>query len=197
VGPASDRGVALGDALAAMALVALRSATTVPVVAGALEHEHTRVGAHYLGTVLLRTQLDALRRGTSVALRLTTSAVDTEWQAFADGNGNGVLARDIEQGIDFALGPADRLGAHTREVSLRINQAVPEISGNGSVLPAGSDPVRIGRSTLLSFSPTCGATAGTLYVSAPRGPQMAIRITGHTGRLRILRYDTGANAWLP
>jgi Tfp pilus assembly protein FimT len=197
VGPASERGVALADALAATALIALLSATTIPVVAGALENEHTRVGAHYLGAVLQRTQLDALRRGTSVALRLTTGAIDTEWQAFADGNGNGVLARDIEQGIDFALGPADRIGAHARKVSLRINQAVPEIGEGGTVLAAGSDPVRIGRSALLSFSPTGSATAGTLYVSAPRGPQMAIRITGPTGRVRILRYDLGARAWLP
>jgi hypothetical protein len=124
------------------------------------------------------------------------SPTDTEWQAFADGNGNGVLARDIEQGIDPALGPADRLGVHAREVSLRLNQAVPDIGGEG-VLAAGADPLRIGRSALLSFSPTGGATAGTLYVSAPRGPQMAIRITGSTGRLRLLRFDTGAGAWLP
>ena len=196
MGSASERGVALADVLAATALTALLSATTIPVVAGALENEHTRAGAQYLGAVVQQTQLDALRRGTFVALRFTTGPVDTEWQAFADGNGNGVLAREIEQGIDLALGPADRIGAHSRQVSLRINQAVPDIGGSG-VLATGSDPVRIGRSTLLSFSPTGSATAGTLYVSAPRGPQMAIRITGPTGRVRVLRYDTGAGRWLP
>ncbi len=193
---ASDRGVALADILAATALTALVSATTIPVVAGALAHERTRVGAQYLATVLQQTQLEALRRGTFVALRLTPGPHGTRWQAFADGNGNGVLARDIEDGIDVPLGPADHLGVHAREVSLRLNQAVPDIGGDG-MLSAGADPLRIGRSSLLSFSPTGSATAGTLYVSAPRGPQMAIRITGPTGRVRLLRFDMGASAWLP
>lgn len=193
---ASDRGAALADILAATAFTALVSATTLPVVAGALENERTRTGAQYLATILQQTQLDALRRGTFVALRLTVGPVDTEWQAFADGNGNGVLARDIDEGIDRPLGPPDQLGVHAREVSLRLNQAVPDMGGAGT-LAAGADPLRIGRSNLLSFSPTGSATAGTLYVSAPRGPQMAIRITGPTGRLRLLRFDPGAGAWLP
>ena len=194
--PASDRGVALADIVVATALVALVSATTIPVVAGALESERTRTGAQYLAVVLQQTQLDALRRGTFVALRVTAGPLDTEWQAFADGNGNGVLARDIEEGIDMPLGPPDHLGVHAREVSLRLNQAVPDMGGGG-MLTAGADPLRIGRSDLLSFSPTGSATAGTLYVSAPRGPQMAIRVTGPTGRIRVLRFDTGASAWLP
>ena len=193
---ASDRGVALADILAATAITALVSATTIPVVAGALEGERTRVGAHYLATVLQQTQLEALRRGTFVALRLVAGPLDTEWQAFADGNGNGVLARDIEEGIDQPIAPADHLGVHAREVALRLNQAVPDIGGGGT-LSTGDDPLRIGRSDLLSFSPTGSATAGTLYVSAPRGPQLAIRITGTTGRMRVLRFDTGAGAWLP
>jgi hypothetical protein len=196
VAAASDRGVALADILAATALTALVSGSNPPAVAGALEHERTRVGAHYLATVLQQTQLDALRRGTFVALRLIAGPLDTEWQAFADGNGNGVLARDIEAGIDLPLGPPDHLGVHAREVSLRLNQAVPDMSGGG-MLAAGADPLRIGRSDLLSFSPTGSATAGTLYVSAPRGPQLAIRITGPTGRLRVMRFDTGAGAWRP
>jgi hypothetical protein len=196
VAAASDRGVALADILAATALIALVSATTIPVVAGALENERTRVGAQYLATVLQQTQLDALRRGTFVALRLTAGPLDIEWRAFADGNGNGVQARDIEDGIDLPLGPPDHLGVHAREVSLRINQSVPDMGGLGT-LAAGADPLRIGRSDLLSFSPTGSATAGTLYVSAPRGPQMAIRITGPTGRIRVLRFDPGASAWLP
>ena len=186
---ASDRGVALADIVVATALTALVSATTIPVVAGALESERTRIGAQYLAVALQQTQLDALRRGTFVAIRVTAGPLDTEWQAFADGNGNGVLARDIEEGVDVPLGPPDHLGVHAREVSLRLNQTVPDMGGGG-MLAAGADPLRIGRSNLLSFSPTGSATAGTLYVSAPRGPQMAIRITGsHWAHTRAaLRY---------
>ena len=173
----SARGVAVADVLLATALMVLMSATTLPVVAGALETERARLGAQFLAVVLQQAQVEALRRGRCVALRFQLTADDTEWQAFADGNGNGVLTNDIALGIDPALGPADRLSVHARDVILRINQTVPDMGG-GSALTAGSNPLRIGRSALLSFSPTGGATAGTLYVSAPRGPQMAVRAAG-------------------
>jgi hypothetical protein len=73
---------------------------------------------------------------------------------------------------------------------------VPDIGGGGPLL-AGAEPLRIGQSALLSFSPLGSATAGTLYVSASAGPQMAIRITGPTGRVRVLRFDRGAGSWQP
>jgi len=196
VASGSERGLALTDVLAATALSALVSATAIPVVAGAMDHERATVGAHYVASRLKQAQLDALRRGTSVAVRIAAGPDDAEMQVFADGNGNGVLLRDIEQGLDVPLGPVDRLATHARGVALRVNQPVPDIGGNGS-LDVGSDPVRIGRSSLLSFSPTGSATAGTLYVGALRGPQFAVRVLGSTGRVRVLRFDAGAGIWQP
>jgi hypothetical protein len=196
VAASSVRGLALVDVLAVTALSVLVSATAIPVVAGAMEHERATVGAHYLGAWLKQAQLEALRRATSVAVHIVAGTDDTELQLFADGNGNGVLVRDIDQGLDPPLGPVDRLGAHARGVALRVNQPIPDIGGNGT-LETGSDPLRIGRSSLLSFSPTGSATGGTLYVAATRGPQFAVRIMGSTGRLRVLRFDTAAGTWQP
>jgi len=196
VAVSSARGLALVDVLAATALSVLVSATAIPVVAGALEHERATVGAHYLGAWLKQAQLQALRRGTSVAVRLVAGPDDTELQMFADGNGNGVLVRDIDQGIDPPLGPVDRLGTHARGVALRVNQRIPDVGGSG-VLDTGSDPLRIGRSSLLSFSPTGSATAGSLYVAATGGPQFAVRVMGSTGRVRVLRFDAGMGTWQP
>lgn len=195
--PASSaRGHALVDVLAVTALSVLVSATTIPVVAGAMEHERATAGAHYLAAWLKQAQLEALRRGTSVAVRFGVEGEQADVQLFADGNGNGVLVRDIEQGIDLPLGPPDRLGTHARGVALRVNQPVPDVGGSGT-LETGSDPIRIGRSSLLSFSPTGSATAGTLYVAAVHGPQFAVRVMGSTGRMRVLRFEAGAGTWQP
>jgi len=196
VAPADDRGATLAELLAALAFAALVSATTLPVVAGALEGERATMAAQL---VLVRAQwarLEALRRGASVALRVRLLGDDVELQAFVDGNGDGVRTRDVERGLDPPLQPPDTLGAHVRDVSLRINQPIPDIGGNGW-LETGSDPVRLGRSALLSFSPTGSATAGTLYVAARSGPQLAVRVTGATGRLRVLHFNSGSGAWLP
>ena len=52
-----------------------------------------------------------------------------------------------------------------------------------------SDPVQIGSSTLLSFSPTGSSTSGTLFMHGIRGNQFAVRVLGATGRTRILEFN--------
>jgi hypothetical protein len=196
VAPADARGVALVDVLPALALTALLSATTIPVVAGTLERERAALGAQYLATRIAETQLEALRRGVTVALRFRLDEDDVAWQAFADGNGNGVLSRDIADGIDHPIGPEERLGRRARHVSLRINQAVPD-AGGGAQLEPGSDPLRIGPTNLVACAPTGSLTGGTLYVASPGGPQFAVRVTGSTGRVRVLRFDRSTRQWWP
>jgi type II secretory pathway pseudopilin PulG len=196
VASSNTRGYGLVDVLAATALLGIVSATAIPVVAGRLHYERAVTGAQYLGSAIRHARMEALRRNTNVALRFATDAHDTSWQLFVDGDGDGVATRDIEDGIDPPLGPVVRLGDQVREVGLRLNQSVPDIGGGGT-LQAGDDPLRIGRTSLLSFSPMGSCTSGTLYVAAPSGPQLAIRIMGATGRTRILRYDAGGGTWLP
>jgi hypothetical protein len=166
------------------------------VVAAALERERAALGAHFLAARLSEAQLAALSRDTSVALRLTRDEGDALLEMVADGNGNGVLMEEIEAGIDVPISAPERLGTRVRDVGLRVNQRVPDIGGAGW-LEAGSDPLRVGRTSLVSFSSTGGATAGTLYVACPRGPQLAVRITGATGRIRVLRYDAVLGHWIP
>lgn len=193
---ASARGAALIDLLPAMALAALVSATTIPVVAGTLEYERARISAHHVAARLMLAQLEALRRGASVALRVEVRANDASLQLFVDGNGNGVRTREIESGVDPPLGSAESIASHASGVSLRLNQRVLDIGGS-TWLDAGSDPLRIGSSSLISCSPTGSLTSGTLYVSAPRGPQFAVRMMGSTGRVRVLHYDAASVLWRP
>lgn len=191
-----DRGVALIDVVVASALCAVMAAVAVPVVGGTLERERTIVGAQYLAGQLQRARLDSLRRARAVAVRLEVIGDRTQLQLFADGNGNGVLQRDIDRGLDTPLAPALFLDDQARDISLRVNQSILDVAGAATIAP-GDDPLRIGNTALLTFSPLGTATSGTLYVAARRGPQMAIRVFGATGRVRILMFDAQARQWHP
>jgi Tfp pilus assembly protein FimT len=191
-----ERGVAFIDVVCATALCGVMAAMAVPVIGGTLDRERTMVGAQSLASAAQRARAEALKRAASVAVKLEIVGERTRFRLYADGNGNGVLQRDIDRGIDLAISASDWVDAHARDVSLRINQTVPAIGGNGS-LSAGSDPLRIGNTSLLTFSPLGSSTSGTLYVSAPRRPQMAIRVYGATGRVRVLMFHPQVGEWLP
>lgn len=191
-----DRGAALIDVIVAASLSAIMAAMAVPVIGGTLERERTIVGAQYLSGQLQRARLESLQRGGAVAVRFEIVGERTGIRLYADGNGNGVLQRDIDRGIDRALAPLEWLDVRSRDVSLRINQYVDDVGGAGELAP-GDDPLRIGNTALLAFSPLGSSTSGTLYVAARRGPQMAIRVFGATGRVRVLTFDARSRQWRP
>ncbi len=192
----SDRGAALVDILATLALILITTVMVAPVIGGTLDREHTIVGAQHLAGQLQRARMESLKRSAAVAVRLELIGERAAARLYVDGNGNGVLQRDIDRGTDPPLAAVEWLDAHARDVSLRINQPVTDADGAGS-LEAGSDPLRIGRTALVTFSPLGSSSSGTLYVAAHRGPQMAIRVYGASGRVRVLMFDARARQWRP
>jgi type II secretory pathway pseudopilin PulG len=190
------RGAALIDIVVATSLIVVMVAIAVPVIGGTMEREKTIVGAQYLAGQLLRARLESLKRARAVALRLEVIGDRTQVRLFTDGNGNGVLQRDIDRGVDPPLTPLSWLDDQARGISLRVNQAITDAAGHAPIAP-GEDPLRIGNTALLTFSPVGSATSGTLYLAAHRGPQAAIRVFGATGRVRVLMFDARAGQWHP
>ena len=190
------RGYTLIDTICAAAVCTIMGAIAVPVIGGSLDRERTIIGAQFLAGQLQRARLEALKRARTVAVHVVIVGERTRIQLFIDGDGDGVRQHDVDHGIDPPLAPQEFLDDRSRGVSLRINQAVTDIGGAGELAPA-DDPLRIGNTALLSFSPLGSATGGTLYVAGHRGPQMAIRVFGGTGRVRVLTFDAQARQWRP
>ena len=188
------RGYTLIETVVTASLCTVLGAMALPMIGRTLDRERTIIGAQFLAGQLQRARLESLRRARAVAVRLELVGGRASVQLFADGDGDGVLQRDVDLGVDPSLTPLEFLDDRSRDVSLRINQPVTDAGGSGELSP-GDDPLRIGATALLSFSPLGGATAGTLYVAARRGPQMAIRVFGGTGRVRILTFDAQARQW--
>jgi hypothetical protein len=68
---------------------------------------------------------------------------------------------------------------------------------DGTETTADADPIRVGRSRMLSFSPTGTSSTGTVYLRGRGRRQLAVRVLGVTGRIRALWFDFGAGRWQP
>ena len=73
--------------------------------------------------------------------------------------------------------------------------SIPEIPPGPGILMPGSDPVRFGRSDIITFTPRGTSSSGTLYVSDRDGTAVAVVLYGGTGRIRIWRFDRDRWLW--
>jgi type II secretory pathway pseudopilin PulG len=168
-----------------MVIVTIVSATAIPQLLAGLDRSRAVAAARYLAQQCGIARFQAVGQGRYVALQFTQSGNDYVAQMFADGNRNGVRAVDIAAGVDVPLLAA---------VSLSTDFSGPRIALDPA-LGLGVNPIRLGGTTLLSFSPAGTATAGSVYVLGRDGTQLVVRVLGVTGRTRVLRYQRATNAW--
>jgi type II secretion system GspH-like protein len=183
------------DILFVLGTAATVSAVAVPETLTTIDDSRTAAAARYVSTRLQRTRMEAVSRNGSAALRFTRLSDHYEFAGYIDGNRNGVLSRDIQSGVDRLFLPTDRLADHFSGVDFGADADLPPVDPAG---PApGDDPIRLGSSDMVTFTPTGTSSSGSVYIRGPRGAQYVVRVYGETGKTRILRFNAGDGQWIP
>lgn len=190
-----ERGFSLLELLLAVGLLVTLAGTAVPLLLSSVDSSRTRGAARYLAGRLNQARMDAVKRSAHVALKVEGAATRYRYTLYADGNRNGVTSRDITQLVDTPMGTPECLDDKFPGVTFGILDGVTAIDSSDD-LGGDSDPVRFGRSDLLSFSPSGSATAGTFYIRGQGRQQAAVRVLGTTGRVRVLVFDFQARRWV-
>jgi hypothetical protein len=139
--------------------------------------------------------MEAIQRSTEVAMRFTVDSRGYTYAVYADGNHNGVLARDVQDDVDRPIRSEERLSNHFRNVEFGTLPGLPAID-QGSA-PPGNDPIRCGTSNSLSFGPLGTSSSGTVYLLGRSRSQYAIRVFGGSAKIRVYRFDWRSNRWSP
>lgn len=187
----ATEGATLIEVLLAAAFLMSLAGLAVPLTAQAADSARARSAASFVAgrLRLARTQAVSTRQATA----LVFEHVQERWRfrRCVDGNGNGVRTAEIAEGKDLCPGPSESVEQLYSGTTLALDALVPDLDG----LVGPSSPVRFGRGAMASCTPVGHCTPGTLYVRSGRGEQFAVRVSGVTGRTRILRFDAGARTW--
>jgi len=180
----ADRGYTLIEVLFVTSLIAIVSAMAVPQSLTTIDRVRAAAAARYLASRMAMARSHAVMRSAHVALRFDEGRSGITFRMFVDGNHNGVRTIDIESRVDPPLDAPARLSDLFPGVAIAVSDEI------------GSDPLRIGSSNLLSFTPLGTATSGSIYVRGRDGSQFAVRVLGVTGRARVQRYVERTRAWV-
>jgi type II secretory pathway pseudopilin PulG len=189
-----SRGYSLLELMMVAALGVTLSASALPGYLSALDDVRTSGAAHHLSARLQRARMEAVRRSAMVGLQFTqTPDGHYGYALYVDGNRNGVLTDDIQQGLDRLITATERLPDQFTGVEFGAIPALPAVDAGGK--PPGADPIRLGAGNIASFSAVGTATSGTVYIRGRRGSQYAVRIFGETGKSRLLKFEPKTGKW--
>jgi hypothetical protein len=183
------------ELLICLSLALLICGASAPVLLAARDGILADAAAGFLVSQLHGARMEALKRRAHVAIRFEPDGDDYLLAVYVDGNANGVRATDISAGIDALLRPREPLRQQFVGVGFGFEDGVPDVDGVDTGYNA--DPIRVGRSRMLSFSPTGTSSTGTVYLHGRGRHQLAVRVLGGTGRIRCLGFDFGARTWQP
>jgi len=194
---ATAKGYTLAELLAVLAIVAIAVAVTLPAAASLRDGGRAAAGARTIATLLSSQRWKSVATHRVRGLQFRRLGGRWSWREVADGNGNGLRTAEITRGVDPVLSGDDALEHSVQDVSLGLppGGTFPEAPPGTGTLTAADDPVRFGRSDLVSFSPVGSASSGTIYVTDGHRGLYAVVLFGPTVRLRVWRYIPGERRW--
>ena len=185
----TERGFSLLEATVAVGIILVMAAVAAPAFRARFADAHILgAGQQFKGHFRLAWST-AVRRNVYTAIRFERLADGRAfYSVYSDGNGNGVLSADIARGVDLRIAGPYPLSGGAPGVSVGINPGVPNPPPEGGLL--SGDPIRFGRSDILSFSPLGTATPGTFYLAGDSA-QAAVRVNGGSARVRLMLWRGG------
>jgi len=187
-------GYSVLELMVCLFLATLVVAAGAPAVLASREAVLADGAADSIARELHGARMEALKRRASVAIRFEADGGDFLLATYVDGNGNGVRAADISSGDDPLVRPRWLLRDRFAGVGFGFEAGVPDVDGGDT--SSNPDPIRVGRSRMLSFSPTGTSSSGTVYVRGRGAHQLAVRVLGGTGRIRSFDFDFGSWKWV-
>jgi hypothetical protein len=173
------------DLVFACTVVCVMCAVAIPQTLSTIERSRAAAAARYLASRMALARAQAVSRSTTIALRFEGGTGGITITAFQDGNRNGVRTRDIHMRIDTPIA-----------APVMLSDLFPGVEIGLTSQMAGSDPVQLGGTDILSFTPHGTASSGSVYIRGRDGSQWVVRVLGATGRVRVLRFVPTTGAWV-
>lgn len=192
----AESGRTLVEGLATITILALSALAAAPVYEGMRGEAAVSSLDRRLRALVFRCRSTALMRGRTVALVFDERS-DGGWMIYVaeDGDGDGVLQRDIDSGTDPVVTRPIRLAAGEAGPGILTAVRVPDPLGRGALRGDLTDPVRAGRGDKISFSPAGTATPASVYLTDHRRCMRVVRVYGATARAYSMAWRVGWPAW--
>jgi type II secretory pathway pseudopilin PulG len=195
-GGSTNIGMSLVEVALVLAVLAVVVVATLPDLAEIRGAAALRTASSQLKGLLFRCRAYAIMNSRATAV-VFEHRDDGSWRCFiaVDGDGDGILTRDIQGLIDPVVGEVLHLNGGGAGLGILQNEFVPDPSGRGRLRGDLDDPVRAGRGNIITFTPRSTATPASIYLTDHRARMRVLRVYGGTGRVISRVWRSGWPKW--
>jgi len=192
-----ESGYQLLEAIVVLAIVMISAGILLPPLLRSADGRRVRLAAAELTGVLREARSYAIRHNCRAGVKFLVEDEQVRWTLYRDGDGDGVLNRDIDSGVDPPLGLPRTLIHLGRHIRFGFPPGPPprDPGDPRRRMKRLDDPIRFNRSDIASFGPLGGSTPGSLYLTDSIRHLAAVRVFGRTGKVKVLRWDAIEDQW--
>jgi hypothetical protein len=189
-----DGGITLWETTVVLVLVTLVVLAALPRALEARRSMITASAAREMGTVFRGLRYRAVSEGRHYGVLFERTVEGWRWAVYRDGDGDGMRTDDILRGRDERVEGPWLVRGRWSGTELGVPLAAPAVGPPPSLDDLGDgDPVRFGRSDLVSFSPRGTSSSGTLYLRSGKR-SWAVVLYGRSVRVRF--WERRGKEWV-
>jgi prepilin-type N-terminal cleavage/methylation domain-containing protein len=194
----AQKGFQLIELVVTLAVLGLVALLGVPSLLSGTDDLRLHMAAGEVVGVLRMSRSFASRYDANVAVKFRTdSRGAVTFTVYRDGDGDGLLNRDIDTGTDPQVVPPQGLKFFGRDVRFGFppGPAPTDPGSPGHLMDRLDDPIRFNQSDLASFGPLGTSTPGSVYLRNGSGHLVVVRVLNRTGKVGVLTYDAKTRTW--
>jgi prepilin-type N-terminal cleavage/methylation domain-containing protein len=188
-------GFTLTELMAVVAIAGLILTVAVPSVGTIRKKTALRGAVQEIRSVMRLGRSRAIARGMHSAIKFEKIGSTWYYALVDDMDGDGVRNDDIKKGIDIVVGPYKEVLSPGTDVAIALPSFDVRDPDTKKIIPKNASPVRFNASTLCSFGPRGGGTAGSIFLTNRHHDVAMVRVTGATGRVRAILYRREEGTW--
>jgi type II secretory pathway pseudopilin PulG len=184
-------GTSLLEVVLVLALMSSLLGLGLPMLTRGADARRANDAARFVAGQFRLARQRAVMTGRRSAVVFDEVAGEFGWRLCEDLDRDGVSRADIAAGTDRCEAPAQPMSIKFPQVRIAFAPGVPSPDG---LLDAS--PLRFGLGRMAVFTATGTASSGTVAILGQGDNQLVVRVSGVTGRTRVLRFDRSQQAWV-